>query len=62
MKKLTRPEIEFIEFDENDVIVTSGGLIPFNGTAETTPTSDTAAEQTDWIDLKWINEQTSSST
>lgn len=56
MKKLLKPEMEFIKFNTEDVITTSGGDTPagggkFNfpyGGTEVTPDSGSPANQKDW--------------
>ena len=55
MKKFIKPELELIEFEEKDVIVTSGGQIPLNGGPETPPDEKSPAKSTDWTKLGWNN-------
>lgn len=48
MKKLLKPEMEFIEFNTHDVITTSGGQLNFPGKDEVNPESGSPANQTGW--------------
>ena len=49
MKKLLKPEMEFIKFNTQDVITTSGcGQINFNDKTEVDPEPGSPAIQTGW--------------
>lgn len=48
MKKLLKPEMEFIKFNSQDVITTSGGQLNFPGKDEVNPEPGSPAIQTGW--------------
>ena len=49
MKKLLKPEMEFIEFNTQDVITTSGeGQLNFPSKDEVNPESGSPANQKNW--------------
>ena len=53
MKKLLKPEIEFIKFDSQDVITTSGGDTYNTGTDQYTNTDDNQKNTKDYGGLEW---------
>ncbi len=55
MKKFINPELELIELEEKDVIVTSGGQIPLNGDPEIAPDENSPAQSLKWTNLDWNN-------
>ena len=55
MKKFINPELELIELEEKDVIVTSV-VVPFDESApEATPEKKSPAQSLNWTNLGWNN-------
>lgn len=54
-KRIVKPEIDFVEFDANDIIVTSGGFgkIPLADKVEVEAEETSPARSSDWVNLAW---------
>lgn len=48
MEKFIKPEMEIVEFDSNDVIVTSGSLPLYDEEVEECPTKDCSVYGIQW--------------